>query len=153
MRRLGFTFLVVLVTTALAACGGTAATSSPAGSTAGSSPSSVASEPGSSPSSAAASASSAGAPCTVAAAGTAATVSASIKDFAFSPEPVKAKVGDVIVWTNNDSTTHTATVNSACTTGQLASGAAAGLVFSTAGTYPYLCSIHPTRMMGTIVIE
>ena len=150
MRRLGFTFLVVLVTTALAACGGTAATSSPAGSTASSSPSS---EAGSSPSSAAASASSAGAPCTVAAAGTAATVSASIKDFAFSPEPVKAKVGDVIVWTNNDSTTHTATVNSACTTGQLASGAAAGLVFSTAGTYPYLCSIHPTRMMGTIVIE
>lgn len=151
MRRLTFTLLTLLVTIALAACGSSAATTSPAASAAGSSPSAVAST--SSPSAAAESPSSAAGFCTVAAAGATGAATVTIKNFAFTPDSVTASVGDTIVWTNNDSLAHTATVNSACTTAPLSSGTSAGLVFSAAGTYPYVCNIHPTLMKGTIVIR
>jgi plastocyanin len=156
MRSLTFTFMILLVTIALAACGASAATTPPAASAAGSSPPAAASSPsagGSSPSAAAESPSSAGGPCTVATAGATAAATVTIKNFAFSPDSVTANVGDVIVWTNEDSTAHTATVNSACTTAPLSGGASGGLVFSAAGTYPYVCNIHPTQMKGTIVIR
>ena len=91
--------------------------------------------------------------CATAAAGAAATVKVSIKNFAFSPEPVTAKVGDVIGWTNNDSISHTATLDDgSCTTDTIAAGTTLALVFSAPGTYPYHCSIHPTQMMGKITI-
>ena len=91
--------------------------------------------------------------CAPAAAGAAATVKVSIKNFAFSPEPVTAKVGDVIGWTNNDSAGHTASLDDGtCTTDTIASGTTQALVFSAPGTYPYHCNIHPTQMKGTITI-
>ena len=80
------------------------------------------------------------------------TVKASIKSFAFSPDPVTAKVGEAIGWTNGDSVGHTVTLDSgACTTDTIAGGTTAGLTFSAAGTYTYHCKIHPT-MKGTITI-
>jgi plastocyanin len=95
----------------------------------------------------------AAAACATAAAGAAATVKVSIKNFAFSPEPVTAKVGDVIGWTNNDSAGHTASLDDgSCTTDTIASGTTQALVFSAPGTYPYHCNIHPTQMKGTITI-
>jgi plastocyanin len=95
----------------------------------------------------------AAAACATAAAGAAATVKVSIKNFAFSPEPVTAKVGDVIGWTNNDSAGHTASLDDgSCSTDTIASGTTQALVFSAPGTYPYHCNIHPTQMKGTITI-
>ncbi len=92
--------------------------------------------------------------CAPATAGAASTVKVSIKNFAFSPEPVTAKVGDVIGWTNNDSAGHTATLDDGtCTTDTIASGTTQALVFSAPGTYPYHCSIHPTQMKGTITVS
>jgi plastocyanin len=94
-----------------------------------------------------------GAACAPAAAGATAAVKATIKDFAFSPEPVTAKVGDVIGWTNNDSAGHTATLDDGtCTTDTIANGATGSLTFTAAGTYAYHCKIHPTQMKGTITI-
>lgn len=82
------------------------------------------------------------------------TVTATIANFAFSPATITAKVGDVITWTNNDSTAHTATVQSdaTCTTENLANGASGGIVFNTAGSYDYFCKIHPT-MTGKIEVS
>ena len=81
------------------------------------------------------------------------TVAAAMSDTAFAPATIAAKVGDVIVWTNNDSTTHTATYTDdpACTTPNLAAGATGGLSFSAPGTYAILCKIHPS-MTGTIEV-
>jgi plastocyanin len=81
------------------------------------------------------------------------TVAATIKDFAFSPDPVQAKVGDVVAWTNNDSTTHTVTLDDgSCDGGRAAPGSTVALTFGKAGTYAYHCTIH-SNMKGTVQVS
>jgi len=152
MQRVLRSAAAIAVTLVLGACG-TGATPSPIATTA---PATAAAPASAAPTTAAPSetaAASSAAACAPAAAGAAATVKVTIKNFAFSPEPVTAKVGDVIGWTNNDSISHTATLDDgSCTTDTIAGGTTLALVFSAPGTYPYHCSIHPTQMMGKITI-
>lgn len=122
-----------LLTLAVVACGGGSATSAP----------SVA-EPAA-PSDAAAEV------CTETT--DAGAVAISIKDFTFNPAEIQATVGQVIQFTNEDSAGHTATViDGSCTTPVIAGGAADGLVFSQAGSYPFRCDIHK-QMTGTITVS
>ncbi|HET7181937.1 MAG TPA: plastocyanin/azurin family copper-binding protein [Candidatus Limnocylindrales bacterium] len=82
------------------------------------------------------------------------TVEATVVDFAWS-QPINAKVGDVITWTNNDSAAHkVGTDDGSCTMGAniAGSGGKASLVFNKAGTYPFHCTIH-SNMKGTITIS
>jgi plastocyanin len=151
MRRLALTLTIAALAAGLAACG-TAATPSPSASTAASLP--AASAPAASAdggASAPASAAATGA-CATAPAGSTAAVTVNIKNFAFSPSPVQAKVGDVVAWTNGDSAPHSATMdNGACDTDSISGGATAMLVFTAAGTYTYHCKIHPTQMKDVTV--
>jgi plastocyanin len=118
---------------ALAACGG----SSGGGAT------TAASAGGASPAAAA---------CTKAA--SMGAVQVTIENFKFSPEPIKAKVGDTISWTNKDSTPHSAALDDgSCATDTLSKDAEGNLTFSAPGTYPYHCAIHPTQMKGTIEVS
>ena len=82
------------------------------------------------------------------------TVAATIKGFAFSPATITAKVGDVVTWTNNDSTGHTATMkaDASCTTPTIAAGSTGSIKFTAAGTYDYFCKIHP-NMTGQITVS
>lgn len=77
-------------------------------------------------------------------------------DFTFSPEPIQAKVGDIIEWTNNGPSDHNPTLDGSavCMIGDIPTGgvSSAGMTFSAAGTYPYHCEIHPS-MKGTIVVS
>ena len=156
-RRLSLLLVAGLTTVALAACGGgaTPTASSSAAGPPSTAPSTAASAPAASaPAASAPAGSAAGAACAVAPSGGTATVSVAIKDFKFSPDPIQAKVGDVIGWTNNDTIQHTATLDdNSCSTDPLAGGAIGMLTFSAPGTYPYHCKIHPTQMMGTIVVQ
>jgi amicyanin len=146
---------IVMTMFLAAACGGSAATTAPsvaapqsqAPASAASAPA-PASEPASAPASAASAAAGACAPSS-----TAGTVTVKIANFAFDPPTVTAKVGDTVTWTNNDSTQHTATVNSdeSCTTPNIDDGASSGITFTAAGTYDYHCKIHPT-MTGKIEV-
>jgi plastocyanin len=142
MRRITSGLFVLMATLATAAC------SSPAASTSTSSaPTTGASAPGAS--------TGGGAACVPAPAGATAAVTVEIKDFKFAPQPVQAKVGDVIGWTNNDSVPHTASLaDGSCSTDQLAGGTTGALVFSVAGTYTYQCNVHPGQMKDyTIEVE
>jgi len=86
------------------------------------------------------------------AAGAVATVKVAIKDFSFNPQPVQAKVGDVVAWTNGDSAPHSATMdNGSCDTDTISGGSTALLVFTAPGTYTYHCKVHPGRMKGFTV--
>jgi plastocyanin len=93
--------------------------------------------------------------CTVGTA--AATVTVLIKDFAFSPETVTVKVGDVVGWTNGDSTAHTATLDDgSCDTGRIAGTSAGQQTFvfgadATGKSFTYHCAIHAS-MKGTITV-
>jgi len=143
MRRL--TILPMLAATLLlAACSGSA-TSAPAASSGGGAASAPAASAGGGT----------GAACAAAPAGATAAATVTIKDFKFSPEPVQAKVGDVIAWTNSDTAPHSATLdNGACDTKPIDVGATAMLVFTAPGTYTYHCSVHPTQMKGyTIQVQ
>lgn len=79
--------------------------------------------------------------------------SVSIANFAFDPATVTVNVGDSVTWTNNDSTAHTATAGGGSfDTGTIGAGQTATVTFDTAGTFAYLCSIHP-QMAGTVVVQ
>ena len=154
MRRTALPLLIILAMTALAACG-SAATPTPSSSTAPP-PSVGVSAPASSPaasSPAASQASAAG--CAAAPAGAAATVNVSIKDFKFNPQPVSAKVGEVVAWKNDDSAAHSATMDDgSCDTDTINPGSSALRVFNAPGTYTYHCKVHPSQMKGyTVVVK
>ena len=145
MRRLNLAAFLVSIALAAAACG-SSASPSPAGAASQGGAASQAPSVGPGASSAAV--------CEeVAEADISSPVAATIKDFTFAPEPVKAKVDQVVAWTNNDSTAHTASVSDgSCGTQNIAAGATGALVFHKAGTYPYQCNIH-SSMKGTIEVQ
>ena len=74
-----------------------------------------------------------------------------ISGFSFSPGTVTIGVGDTVTWTNSDAQAHTAT-GDGWNTGDLGNGDAGSITFRTAGTFPYMCGIHPA-MRGTVVVR
>jgi plastocyanin len=130
---------------ALAACGGSAATTAPTVDESGAPAQSGAIESG-------APAQSGAIEPACAPTGDAGTVAVSIKDFEFSPSAISAKVGDVIGFTNDGAASHSATLDEGdCSTEILSAGSAGGLTFAKAGAYPFHCKVH-SSMVGTITI-
>jgi plastocyanin len=75
-----------------------------------------------------------------------------ISDFKFAPATITIHVGDTITWTNNGPTDHTATAkDGSFDTGTLKKGQSASHTFTSAGTFAYICSLHPF-MHGTVVV-
>ena len=80
-------------------------------------------------------------------------VSVSIHNFAFGPARLVVSPGTRIVWTNKDSDPHTVdSTKGVWTSEALDTDSQFARVFTTAGTFPYYCSIHPF-MHGTIVVQ
>ena len=76
-----------------------------------------------------------------------------IADFAFGPKTVTVNIGDRVTWTNRDAVEHTATAtNGSFDTGLIGEGDSAGVRFTVAGTYRYLCTPHP-NMTGTVMVR
>ena len=72
---------------------------------------------------------------------------------AFSPATLTVNAGTAVRWRNNDGREHTVTAsNRAFDSGVMAVGATFTKVFTTPGTYAYLCAIHPD-MTGTIAVR
>ncbi len=69
----------------------------------------------------------------------------------FSPNPGTLKAGQTVAWQNADSVTHTAT-GSGFDTGNIGPGATSRpITFTTAGSFDYHCSIHPS-MVGSLSV-
>jgi plastocyanin len=84
---------------------------------------------------------------------TGAAASVSIVNMAFSPDTLKIKAGTTVSWMNNDGMTHTVTSTASLfNSGNLAAGAMYKYTFTTTGTYPYYCVIHP-GMKGVVVVN
>ncbi|MGH2782944.1 MAG: plastocyanin/azurin family copper-binding protein [Thermoleophilaceae bacterium] len=79
---------------------------------------------------------------------------ASMEGIQFVPSEVTVKVGETVTWTNNDSVGHDVTAD------EFSSGAAGGIAggqtfehtFEEAGTFDYVCTVHP-GMDGTVQVE
>jgi plastocyanin len=80
----------------------------------------------------------------------------------FAPNPVNAKVGDTVTWTNDDSQPHTVTSGSNGTPDNKFNSSPnfqpllvpKGIfkhTFAEAGDYPYYCGLHP-NMVGTVKV-
>jgi plastocyanin len=80
--------------------------------------------------------------------------SVTMKSIKFNPATVKVKAGDTVTWTNEDSVGHDVTNKS------FKSGSAGGIEpgqsfkhkFAKAGTFKYVCTVHP-GMQGTVVVK
>jgi plastocyanin len=73
-----------------------------------------------------------------------------IKDFAFSPEPLRVPKGTVVRVVNEDDAAHTATADdTSFDTGDLAQGASKDITLSKEGDVTYHCTIHD-YMKGVI---
>ena len=83
----------------------------------------------------------------------AADVTVSLGDSFFSPSSITVHVGDTITWSNDGALPHTSTAADAWDSDILMAGEQFSYTFATAGTFSYLCAVHPTLMMGTVVVE
>jgi plastocyanin len=78
------------------------------------------------------------------------TAAVSVGDGLFAPSTVTVAAGGSVTWRNGDDRDHTATARGASfDTGSIAPGATSTKRFSAAGTFAYLCAIHPD-MQGTV---
>ena len=89
-----------------------------------------------------------------------------LTDTAYSPNPIQAKVGQTVVWTNDDSVFHTVTSGTvgaadvgkafdsglAGPTALTAKGKTFEYKFDAAGEFPYHCTLHPA-MVGKVVVS
>ena len=85
-----------------------------------------------------------------------------MRNLAFSPSTMTIRVGQTVVWRNDDSAPHTTTSGSCsgqtCTpmpgwdSGTLNFGQSFSHMFNTAGTFTYYCRVHGAMMQGTVVV-
>jgi plastocyanin len=72
---------------------------------------------------------------------------------AFGANPLVVSVGTTVVWQNTDTIAHTSTSNSnVWNSGTIAPGQSFRFTFTSAGTFPYHCTIHP-NMVGTLTVQ
>jgi plastocyanin len=68
---------------------------------------------------------------------------------AFTPNPIQASVGDMIVWTNSDTTLHDIVLDGGTVIGNIAPGRSSVPMALATATATYHCRIHES-MVGSI---
>jgi plastocyanin len=80
------------------------------------------------------------------------TTTITIVNFAFAPASVTVPAGTTITWTNQDTAPHTVTSDTGLwDSGTVNIGGSYSHTFSTPGTFPYHCAIHPFMKAEVIV--
>lgn len=75
-----------------------------------------------------------------------------IDGFAFAPASLTVKAGSTVTWSNKDEDPHTVVADGGVFRSQvLGSGGTFSFTFPAAGSFDYVCSIHPF-MHGTVVV-
>jgi plastocyanin len=81
------------------------------------------------------------------------TIEVSAKGFMFAPATITVKAGTTVTWVNLDQEPHTVFSDAGLfRSSALDTKDRFSFKFEKAGTYHYLCTIHP-RMLGTVVVE
>lgn len=74
-----------------------------------------------------------------------------MKDMVFGPVPADLKVGDVVIWANDDIFRHTATARDGSFDVDLAPKARKRMTLTKAGSVPFYCRFHP-GMTGRLTV-
>ena len=81
------------------------------------------------------------------------TMEVKIDNFTFGPTELTVRVGTTITWTNADDIPHTVvSTDKVFKSKVLDTDEKFSFTFSTPGTFPYFCSIHP-KMTGKVVVQ
>lgn len=81
------------------------------------------------------------------------THSVAIRAFQYLPAKLVVRVGDTVVWTNDDVVPHTATAKGkGLDSGSIGAKQSWRYTASKKGTYAYDCTFHP-NMKGTLVVR
>ena len=76
-----------------------------------------------------------------------------IDNFSFGPTEVTVMAGTTVTWTNHDDIPHTVvSTDKVFKSKVLDTDEKFSFAFSTPGTYPYFCSIHP-KMTGRVIVR
>ena len=77
-----------------------------------------------------------------------------IDDLKYAPADATVAAGSEVTWTNNDEAPHTVTFDGDAvkSSGELKTGDTFSTTFADAGTYSYLCAIHPD-MKGKVTVQ
>lgn len=79
-----------------------------------------------------------------------------MKDIMFKPATISVAKGDTVTWKNDDTTNHDVTADdksfSSGDAGNIAPGDTYKNTFDKAGTFKYVCTIHP-GMEGEVVVK
>ena len=71
----------------------------------------------------------------------------------FTPTTLTTTVGSTVVWTNADNEVHTTTSNGGLwNSNNVAQNGTFSFQFTTAGTFPYRCTLH-ANMTGTVIVQ
>jgi LPXTG-motif cell wall-anchored protein len=81
-----------------------------------------------------------------------ADASVTMKDIEFKPRTLSISPGDRVTWTNRDTAQHNAVDDGEFRTPLLEKGERASVTIDDAGTYNYVCTVHP-GMNGKLVAE
>jgi amicyanin len=74
-----------------------------------------------------------------------------IQNFSFNPGELNIKKGDTVTWTNQDAMFHRIS-GTGFQSDPFNKGQSFSFTFNTAGTFDYICSIHPF-MKGKIIVS
>ena len=76
-----------------------------------------------------------------------------INNFSFSPATLTVPMGTQVTWINKDETIHNVVSSDKTIKSEaLDTNAKFTFIFTKAGTYSYICTIHP-KMKGTVVVQ
>ncbi len=76
-----------------------------------------------------------------------------MQNTAFTPASITVPVNTTLTWTNKDGITHTVTSNTGLFgSPNISGGGTYSYLFTTAGTFPYHCTIH-SSMSGTVIVQ
>jgi plastocyanin len=72
--------------------------------------------------------------------------------YRFAPAAISVPAGATVTWTNNDNFTHNVALEGSEPM-VMAPGQSTQYTFATPGTYPYVCSLHPKDMKGSVLVS
>ena len=82
---------------------------------------------------------------------TASTSQVLIKDFKFQPDRITIRQGDTVTWTHPGTASHTVKFADS-ESPVLMNGGTYSKTFNNAGTFDYICGVHP-YMKGTVIVQ
>jgi plastocyanin len=76
-----------------------------------------------------------------------------VADFSFSPGENTVKPGQTVTWTNEGQVEHTVKGPGFFSSKALGNGQTFSHRFAKPGRFPYVCTLHPSQMRGTVVVR